>query len=498
MPGIRWLDSYSFFQCALSSLPKAFDLKKDLKKGFFPHYFNNENNFAYVGEYPEPEYFGVKFMKPQTLKVFQAWYHEEIMKNNVFDFKKQIIDYCRSDVEILLESVLKFKKLFQTITKIDPYTRSFTLASIGMECFRSFYLMPETIAITPIHCYGKQRKCSMIANAWLDYNSKKDSTFIEREWKLGNFYADGFSQNLNKVYEFWGCWTHGCSKCYQESEETKEKQSLVKKKIDFYIQKGYSFEQTWECQLRNELRVGLNTQKSSYIKSRLTYYAKIKKVGHASIRKAFFGGRTGNLKFYCETNENEQIFYYDVCSLYPDRVSKCEYPIKHPVVYKEDFDYSLKSYFGFVLCKVLPPHDLYLPILPMKIRDTLIFPLCYTCALNEQQELCQHTKDERCLTNTWTTLELLKAIENGYVIKEIYEVLHWSKKTNQLFALYIKKWLKIKQEKSGWPKWVKNEEDKLNYIKKYEIKEGIKLDYDQIEENPAMRMIAKLMLNSFW
>jgi hypothetical protein len=59
-------------------------------------------------------------------------------------------------------------------------------------------------------------------------------------------------------------------------------------------------------------------------------------------------------------------------------------------------------------------------------------------------------------------------------------------------------WLKIKQESSGWPAWVKSNEYKMKYVKLYFEKEGIELDASKIEKNDALRFIAKIMLNSFW
>ena len=56
----------------------------------------------------------------------------------------------------------------------------------------------------------------------------------------------------------------------------------------------------------------------------------------------------------------------------------------------------------------------------------------------------------------------------------------------------------MKVEMSGWPKHVKTDEDKLKFIEKYEEREEIKLDQNQIEDNPGRRQQAKLMLNSLW
>jgi hypothetical protein len=40
--------------------------------------------------------------------------------------------------------------------------------------------------------------------------------------------------------------------------------------------------------------------------------------------------------------------------------------------------------------------------------------------------------------------------------------------------------------------------DKWRYIRDYHEKEGILLDYNNIKNNPGLRALAKLILNSFW
>ena len=67
-----------------------------------------------------------------------------------------------------------------------------------------------------------------------------------------------------------------------------------------------------------------------------------------------------------------------------------------------------------------------------------------------------------------------------------------------LFAAYVNIFLKIKQEASGWPEWVKTDEDRPKYIADYAENEGIELNPESISKNPALRSIAKLILNSFW
>ena len=114
------------------------------------------------------------------------------------------------------------------------------------------------------------------------------------------------------------------------------------------------------------------------------------------------------------------------------------------------------------------------------------------------QESCQHTSEERQLTGVWTTFEVTGAEEEGYVVVKVHEVWHYSVTSTDLFKEYVIKFAKLKQEASGWPPNVKTDEEKEEYIRTYEMHEGVRLDPDNIEYNPGMRSLAKLMLNSLW
>jgi hypothetical protein len=65
-------------------------------------------------------------------------------------------------------------------------------------------------------------------------------------------------------------------------------------------------------------------------------------------------------------------------------------------------------------------------MLPIK-KDKLIFTLCTKC-FDVKCNRCTHNNEERALSGTWTTDEVSKAIEKGYLIKEIYEVWHFKEK----------------------------------------------------------------------
>ena len=73
-----------------------------------------------------------------------------------------------------------------------------------------------------------------------------------------------------------------------------------------------------------------------------------------------------------------------------------------------------------------------------------------------------------------------------------------NKKQVDLFTEYVNTFLKIKQEASGYPHWVKSDSDQDKYINDYLVNEGILLDKNKIQVNPGLKALSKLLLNSQW
>lgn len=220
-------------------------------------------------------------------------------------------------------------------------------------------------------------------------------------------------------------------------------------------------------------------------------------------RESFFGGRTSPLKLKHKASCDETIRYVDVVSLYPATQYYGRFPVGHPDIIVNDFK-DVSEYYGLVKCKMLPPRDLYIPVLPHKSKGgKLTFPLCRSCVDSMSPNKCACTDHERCLTGVWTTPEILAAIEAGYVVTKIYEVHHFPESVKfdaetgeeGLFNDYIACFLKIKAEASGYPTWVKSEADKDAYILDFYKAHKIQLDRENIIYNPGMRLIAKLCLN---
>ena len=144
----------------------------------------------------------------------------------------------------------------------------------------------------------------------------------------------------------------------------------------------------------------------------------------------------------------------------------CKYPIKHPVIHTqftcqtpEEWDRLVRHQsYGLVQCRILPPHYVFHPALPVDVAGKLLFPLCVQCARNqvplpwtEHTYVCDHTPRERAFVGTWCTPELVLALDQGYVILHIYEPWNFRQTSTTLFRDYINTWIKVKQEANGWP-----------------------------------------------
>jgi len=98
----------------------------------------------------------------------------------------------------------------------------------------------------------------------------------------------------------------------------------------------------------------------------------------------------------------------------------------------------------------------------------------------------------RCLEGTCVIDEVRLAVDKGYTILEIlevyeYQVTRYDPETGNggLFAEYIDTFLKLKQEASGYPSWVRTENDKVRYMDQFHQDEDIRLDIDSISYNAA-------------
>ena len=212
MFNIKFIDSINFIPMSLAKFPKTFG-QDELCKGYFPHMFNKEENQNYIGPIPCQNDYGVNFMKPGEREAFMAWHDEQVANNYRYDFRKEIIKYCRLDVDILRKCCLLYREMFRKETDIDPFNKALTIASYCQEVHRTNFLKKDTIAIFN-HDRQLKSKQSNVAVKWLSYISEKEDLSIQHvrnggEKRFMDYSLDGYCEETHTAYEFQGCFWHG-------------------------------------------------------------------------------------------------------------------------------------------------------------------------------------------------------------------------------------------------------------------------------------------------
>ena len=439
---------------------------------------------------PDACYYSPDSMKRDDRERFYEWYTKH--RNNQFVLRDELLRYCISDVDILRKCCLKFRDMFMQISAtdgsdrgVDPFQSCITIASACNLLYRRNFLEPETIAVIPPHGYRTEDLQSQDALKWIKlvaqttgYNiqhARNGGEMTEGDYKLDGFFIDKDGQKT--ALEYHGCFWHGCPTCYARNTVNPvnkftmaELHQSTLDKQKYLEERGYKYVCKWECEFKQEVANQAETR---------AFINNLDIIAPLDPREAFFGGRTEAFQLYRKVESGETINYYDVTSLYPFINKTAKYPVGHPEIVTENFS-ALAHYEGLVKCKVLPPRHMLIPVLPVKLNNKLMFPLCYTCAETKQQSTCTHADNKRAFVGTWVSDELKKAVDLGYEVQTIYEVWHFNEvnqydpqtKTGGLFTSYIDTFAKLKQQASGWPSDCDTESKKLQYINNYKNKEG--------------------------
>ena len=212
MFNMKFVDSLNFIPMSLSKFPKTFGMT-ELCKGYFPHLFNKEENQNYIGPIPPVAYYSPNTMKPEAREAFLAWHNEQVESDYIFDFEKEIIKYCRSDVDILRKCCMEFREMLREITGIDPFEKCLTIASTCHEVYRTNFLKKDTVAVFQHDRQLKMRQSNM-AVKWLSYEMERNGIHIQHvrnggEKRVGKYSLDGYCEEYHTAYEFQGCFWHG-------------------------------------------------------------------------------------------------------------------------------------------------------------------------------------------------------------------------------------------------------------------------------------------------
>ena len=223
LPNVKFIHSMNFFPMALSNFPKTFGID-ELKKGFFPHFFNTQQNQIYVGYMPDKSYYDPDGMSTARKDEFHKWYDEKVSERYIFNFQRELLTYCQSDVRLLKQGCMKFQAQFKDIVEFNPMKECITIASACNVAYWKKWMPENKIAIEPVRGCRPQHTQYHAALTWLYWEEEKlpKCDLLPRiaharnkgERRLVNgkqtFLMDGYDPQTKTIYEIQGCFYHGC------------------------------------------------------------------------------------------------------------------------------------------------------------------------------------------------------------------------------------------------------------------------------------------------
>ena len=277
-------------------------------------------------------------------------------------FQQELLAYCESDLKLLKQGCLTFKRDFQALAHFNPFDQK-TIAWACNRDLRMNRMAEETIASEPLQGWRPSTNHSQAAMEWLKWQESQLGRPLQHARNQGEFRipgthytVDGYDNTTHTVYEFHGCYWHGCPRCHPQRQETharlldrtmEDAYRTTQAKVQFLRDQRYSVVEMWECVWRQ--RQLQDTAVAKYVPS-------LHLQGPLQPREAFFGGRTNVVRLHriADATQGEEIRYYDYTSLYPWVNKNGRYPLGHPeFVYAPD-SLDLSPYFGLAKCPLQP------------------------------------------------------------------------------------------------------------------------------------------------
>lgn len=223
----------------------------------------------------------------------------------------------------------------------------------------------------------------------------------------------------------------------------------------------------YECELDVQKKSNLNL--SIYLRA-ISFCERLQP------RKFLFGGGTEVSSMYEKITKPFRGLAFSFISLYSLIMVFGEFSVCHPKMIMHNFT-DPTWYLGVVLCHVLPPSNLCMPTLLLRLADgRTVYSLCWSGSetLNIAK-LCTHPDDERVFEKAWLTPLLHQTLANGYKSLDIFEVHNFlqrsvydlATKSGGIFAKFILALIRKKVISSGLPSSVKTDAEKQEYGTEY-------------------------------
>ncbi|CAO4360444.1 unnamed protein product [Caenorhabditis nigoni] len=341
---LKFLDSLRFIPMPLSKMPKTFGIT-EMKKGYYPYYFNHPENYGkiFIG-LPARHFYDPEHMKADALAEFSKWYDEHEL--DIFNADQELLAYCQSDVEILTAAISEYIKICKKLFKgWNPILSSCTIAGFVKHILKFEHFEYGDLGIIPENGFP-ERNNSVLALKMLMWIEKQEGIVIQHKLRGPEkmirmededcFFVDGYDGKTNTVYEINGCFYHGCPKCFNPilphpNDPTVENKSVydaTKRRETKIKENGYNVIVWWEHEIKEMLRVNLEMR---------MFFEKCRHTTHLIPREGMYGGRTQTFQMFVDCNDDEECRYDDFSSLYPSVNIMFKYPRGQPKILKSHF-----------------------------------------------------------------------------------------------------------------------------------------------------------------
>jgi len=526
-------DSLCFIPTALRCMSENFGIA-ELKKGYFPHrlltaaYYEKAKETNFIVTTPSHDFFiedwklgGCIEKEQKELETFLDSFYDT---NPVtWNLRSDAEAYCISDT-LLLGCVLReFREKTMTLTDTIPRhadvehcsfdcLQYITLPSAVMAFYKSQMLPDNTFAA--INRYGCLMRMEGVACV-LYWREQMNLSHLPIRWKPVVQGIQVTAQVGDHIFWFLPCYDNGCTSCYSSSYRNIRVnlpmyacRSRLNNQLLLLEQSGLNINIMWEHKWRE--------------KKKTFDYNGFKKYYEDEIpldpRDAYKGGCTEMYKLIVPM----PFSISDFVSQYPTMMYGSS---KHPVT-NQELEWPMpvgQPHFqmypplsvldnpepiGIIKCRVVPPKHLYAPFLGHKVQSLLVpnsyeilYGLCRLCMEQRFCMSCTHSDEERSFTGTWTIREVYYARSIGYKVVHITEMWIYEKSDTTLFRGFITPFIKAKilarrkgmvtESEQFTPKGM----ELANYLLEMT---GQEVSPNDFQETPALRTIAKLIMNSFY
>lgn len=396
-----------------------------LRKGHFPHLFNTEANRNFVGPIPEKKYFDmVSTAKTnQDIVEFNEWYDSF---QGEWDFMRELEAYCVNDVEVLAAIMKKYDEINQENTGMSPWFNATA---------PSFF-----------HEHAIRNLCSRL-------NLSEDPE--ERAGQVDDLARNHFwSVLIPSEYWFVRCCMRGGR--------------VEVRKIYHHVSN-----EDWAAGIR------------------IRYVDVVSLYPYVQVVHRYPVG-TPKIEIYdsdftpCYKHRNRPESHCRLCSLYEKRLaldSRLDITFKDVQPTREDILHD-PSFFGFVCATVIPPKNLYHPVLVY---------------YDENMKKCIASLED-IEKGCFTTPEFIRAVSLGYEVVKIHRLDRYNSAESKWCDIIKPGYLQKMLNSSNIPS--QEEQDRIvrEHAEEFgpEFGQQIKDSFPSWGKNPARKQTSKIGINSGW